>query len=350
MSEKLGFSESTIKGWEAGLGAPSLSVLVDWYIVTGCNLFKSLLDLLWPDVFFEVNENSNRDSLQKAIDIYFMKVAGNLEIERIHYLVFKDTSEKWNSLLELFCAYTHLPLSERYRIADLNQTAFNICKANGAVLVPSFDEGNHMLEEKAIRAAKESVLVGKPGYMVEFFDLSSDKIAANIMKKARLDSSFSIIQMARAMCKSARTIENWETNGKPSFLEMNMWFSILNKNMWFYLRNCLMPYEKTNIDDSSESLRNDLIQHFHAAQLRELRIFSYFALGEYGSYSNAVLEIVMKYVCLPVSMRALIARSIITGYELSKHKNMLECDNSILPNCELLKNTFALTLADIESK
>lgn len=350
MSERLGFSESTIKGWEAGLGSPTLSVLIDWFIETGCNLYKSLLDFLWPDYFFKVNETSSNETLQKAIQPYFEKVAGNLEIKRIHYLVFNNDFEKWNKLLELFFAFAQLPLYERYRIAELNRTAYKICKANGTLHTPDFELNNHSLETKAAIAAKEAVMSGKSGYMVGFYDLSSDKVAAQIMKKARSDSNVSVAEMAKAMSKSSRTIQNWEVNGQPSFLEMNKWFNVLNKSMWFYLRNCITPYESTEIDQSTDCLRAELVQHFLTAPPREARVFSYYILGEYGSYYYAVLELIMKYEALPVSMRALIAHSIILGYELHNSKSVPESDSSVHPDLKQLKKTLEETLNEMENK
>lgn len=337
MSEKIGFSESTIKAWENGDGSPTLSVMLDWFDVTGCNMFRSVLDFLWPDTFDSLNANSSESDFRKAVSQYLYEIAGDLEIKRLHKIVFHGSHEEWNHLLELFCAYAHLTLLKRHHIVEMNRIAYEICTANNTT-EKAVSEPDHVLVAGAIRSAKESILNRNRGYMVGFYEKSVTDVTSSILKDSRMDNDVSQRNMSKAMNKSERTIQNWETNIQPTFLEINAWFNALGENMWFYLRNALNPHEPIKNSEDSKPLRNELIRQFNTAPLHEVRMLAYMIFGEYGSYWNAVLEMMYEHVCLPLNMRALVVRAIVTGYEADINDATLQCDDHILPRLSDLES------------
>ena len=337
MSEKIGFSESTIKAWENGDGSPTLSVMLTWFDATGCNMFRSLLNFLWQDTFAALSANSSDDDLRKALSLYINEIAGELEVQRLYYIVFQGSSQDWTDLLELYCSYAHLTLLKRHHVVEMIHMAYDICTANHTAKSFPFEDPEHVLVQSAISAAKKSIMNNNSGYMVGFYNLSVTYVTATILKESRVSSNVSQKYMAKALNKSERTIQNWEKDIQPSVLELNTWFRILDKNLWFYLRNALDPYEPVSLSGATASLRSKLVDHFSAASSGELLMTAYLMFGEYGSYWNAVLEMMVEYVSLPPDMCALISRSIVTGYEADINAETLQCRNYILPQMEHLE-------------
>lgn len=331
MSEKIGFSESTIKAWESGDGSPTLSVMLAWFDVTGCNMFRSLLNFLWPDTFAALSANSGADDLRRALSLYINEIAGEIEVQRLCHIMFQGSSQDWNDLLELYCAYAHLTLLKRHHVVEMIHMAYDICTANHTAKPLPFADPEHVLVQGAISAAKKLILNNNSGYMVGFYNLPVTYVTATILRESRISSNVSQKYMAKALNKSERTIQNWEKDIQPSVLELNTWFRILDKNMWFYLRNALDPFEPVSLSGATASLRSELAEHFNAASSGELLMTAYLMFGEYGSYWNAVLEMMAEYVSLPSDMRALISRSIVTGYEADINAETLQCRNYILP-------------------
>ena len=337
MSQKIGFSESTIKAWENGDGSPTLSVMLNWFDVTGCNMFRSILDFLWPDTFCSLNANSSDRAFREAVSLYLYEIAGDLEIKRLHQIVFHGTPEEWRDLLELFCAYAHLTLLKRHHIVEMNRLAYEICSASDTAEGAMVSEPDHVLVTGAIRSAKESIMNRNRGYMVGFYEKSVTDVTSAMLKNSRTDNDVSQRNMSKALNKSERTIQNWETNTQPTFLEINSWFNALGENMWFYLRNALNPYEPIEISDDSSQLRNELIRKLNTAPLQEVRMLSYLIFGEYGSYWNAVLEMMYEHINLPLNMRVLVVRAIVTGYEADINDATLQCGEHILPSLNSLE-------------
>lgn len=331
MSEKIGFSESTIKAWESGDGSPTLSVMLAWFDVTGCNMFRSLLNFLWPDTFAALSANSGADDLRRTLSLYINEIAGEIEVQRLYHIMFQGSSQDWNDLLELYCAYAHLTLLKRHHVVEMIHMAYDICTANHTAKPLPFADPEHVIVQGAISAAKKSILNNNSGYMVGFYNLPVTYVTATILRESRISSNVSQKYMAKALNKSERTIQNWEKDIQPSVLELNTWFRILDKNMWFYLRNALDPFEPVSLSGATASLRSELAEHFNAASSGELLMTAYLMFGEYGSYWNAVLEMMAEYVSLPSDMRALISRSIVTDYEADINAETLQCRNYILP-------------------
>ena len=338
MSQKIGFSESTIKAWENGDGSPTLSVMLDWFNVTGCNMFRSMLDFLWTDTFASLNAKSSESDLRKAISLYINEVASDLEVKRLHQIIFHGAREDWGDLLKLFCAYAHLTLLKRHHVVEINRTAYEICAANNTTEMATISEPEHVLVKGAIRSAKASILNRNRGYMVGFYEKSVTDVTTSMLKNSRMDRGVSQGDMSKALGKSERTIQNWETSIQPTVLEINCWFDVLGENMWFYLRNALNPYEPIKNSEDSKSLRNELIRQFNTATLHEIRMLAYLIFGEYGSYWNAVIEMMYEHINLPLNMRVLVVRTIVTGYEADINDATLQCGDHILPKLSDLES------------
>lgn len=350
MSHKLGVSESTIKAWENGSGAPSLTSMLEWFDITGCNMFRPILDFLWPDMFRGLSPGSSENKLLRAVSFYLNEIAGEKEIQKLHYLVIDQQPDMWMYLLELFCAYAHMSILKRHHILELTRLSFEIRSADKTEGLPSFIEPDHYLIVEALKASKEAAWKHNNGFMIGFHNLPISEISSTVLKKSRADSNISTQYMAKALHKSERTILNWESVIEPSFLDLCSWFSVVDKNIWFYLRNALNPSEPRTVPQENIKLREDLVRHFNSTSSTELHMIAYLIFGEHGSYWNAVLEMMLEHRCIHLSNRVLIARSIITGYEADLNDSTTHCSTNIMPNIDHLEAQIEETLSGIKSR
>ncbi len=350
MSHKIGVSESTIKAWENGSGAPTLTSMLEWFDITGCNMFRPILDFLWPDVFLGLSPGSSENKLLRAVTFYLSEIAGELEIQKLHYLVTSQQPDMWLNLLELFCAYAHMTVMKRHHILELSRISFEIRSDDEIKESPPFIEPDHYLIVEALKASKTAAWNHSNGFMIGFYDLPISEISSTVLKKSRADSNISTQHMAKALRKSERTIHNWESVIEPSFLDLCSWFSVVDKNIWFYLRNALNPSELRTVSHDSIKLREELISHFCSASSSELHMIAYLIFGEHGSYWNAVLEMMLEHICLPLSNRVLIARAIVTGYEVDMNDSTVHCSSNIMPSIDHLENQVEAAISLLRSR
>lgn len=344
LSQKIGISESTIKAWEMGQGSPGLPLMFEWFNAAGCNPFRYLLDFFWPEHFRGLTYRSNDDELRKALNVYINETASQTEIKRLYFLVFNRFGGEWSGILDLFCAHAHTSINSRCRIAEIIETSYELSLANDTKKAPEI-KLNRPLFSKAIRSAKASAMVHKDGYIVGPIKSSLSDISSMILTKSRCDSGVTQGYMAKAMGKSERTIQNWETSYEPSFLEICLWFHVLDKRLWNYLRNALDPNELLGTNEEDKRLRSELISHFEKADSQEIRKLSFLILGEYGSYWSAVLEMMVEYACIPIYQRILIARSILISYELDQNDKISKNENDIHPDLDNLKECIDLGIS-----
>lgn len=342
MSREIGVSESTIKAWEVGQGSPTIPLIVQWFRVTGCNPFRYMLDFFWPEYYLNLNFESSDEKIRRAIQFYISDVAGKSEIEKLHYLVFNDFGGDWKGLLDMISAHVSVSLNSRCRIAEIILTSYEFSVVNHTARFLTDIKLNCKLLLDAVNQAKSATLIHKNGYSVSAGDLSLSELSSAILRKSRIDSGKTQLYMAKAMGKSERTIQNWESSGDPSFLEICYWFHILDKNFWDYMRNAIDPGETIGTNEKDQKLRMDLQQYFEKADTNELRKLCHLIVGGYGSYWNAVLEMMMAHVCTPLYQRVMTARTILISYEFDSNDSGLKNPAHTLPDIDNLKRCINL--------
>ena len=234
MSNTLGVSESTIKAWENGQGSPTLSGILEWFRTVGESPFRPMMDFFWPDVFAGLTAQNTDDEIREAGKFYFANVAGPKEIQKLHYLIFGKHGSEWSGLLDMACAHTHTSLNSRYRVAEIIQVSYEMSAANGLALKPPEIEADRPLLLSAIAAAKEaSVSFNKNGYTI----VQSNTDISALLAKARMDSGATQKELAKALGKTVHTIQKWETNYDPPFLDLCTWFRVLNMPAWTYIHD-----------------------------------------------------------------------------------------------------------------
>lgn len=339
MSNTLGVSESTIKAWENGQGSPTLSGILEWFRTVGESPFRPMMDFFWPDVFAGLTAQNTDDEIREAGKFYFANVAGPKEIQKLHYLIFGKHGSEWSGLLDMACAHTHTSLNSRYRVAEIIQVSYEMSAANGLALKPPEIEADRPLLLSAIAAAKEaSVSFNKNGYTI----VQSNTDISALLAKARMDSGATQKELAKALGKTVHTIQKWETNYDPPFLDLCTWFRVLNMPAWTYIHCMLYPTERLTFLEGDEKCRQEVVDYFSSASSADLRKMFYLVAGTHGSNWLAVLEMMFEHICSPLAQRVISARSVLIGYQLEMGNRQLLKTEHIMPDIENLNRCIAL--------
>lgn len=339
MSIALNVSESTIKAWETGQGSPTLHGIQEWFRIVGESPFRPMLDFFWPDVFAGLTEKNTDDEIREAGKFYFTKVAGPMEIRKLHYLIWGDHGSEWSGLLDMACAHTHTSLNSRYRVGEIIQASYEMSVANGLVRKPPEIEADRALLLSAITAAKEaSVRSAQNGYVIGMDNADTSALLA----RARIDSGATQKELAKALGKTLSTIQKWETEYNPRFLDMCIWFRVLDMPAWTYIHCMLYPTEKLASMEGDEKRRKEVVDHLSSTSSAELRKIFYLITGMHGSNWMAVLEMMFEHICSPLVQRVISAHSVLIGYRLEQCNQQLLKTNHIMPDIENLKRCIKL--------
>lgn len=337
MSHEIGVSESTIKAWEMGQGSPTLPMLLKWFRVTGCNPYKYLLDFFWPEYFEGLTFESPDEKIRRAVQFYISDVAHQSVIEKLHYLVFNDFGGEWTGVLNMICAHASTSLNSRCRTAEIIMTSYEFSVANHTARILPGIEPNCNLLLQAISEAKNATMINKRGYAIGADDGSWSKLSSSILSRSRIDSGKTQLYMAKAMGKSERTIQNWESTGEPTFLEICHWLYVLKKEFWPYMCSAIYPSEPMGTSERDQHLRMDLQDYLTNADIEDVRKLCHLITGGYGSSWDAVLEMLVEHVCTPLYQRVMTARTILISYELDSNDSAFNRQDHTLPDIGYLK-------------
>ena len=343
MSEALDVSESTIKAWENGQGSPTLHGIMRWFRAAGDSPYRHMMDFFWPNVFPGLTPQSPDEEIRKAGKFYFTEVAGPMEIQKLHYLIFGDHGSEWSGLLDMVCAHLHTSVSSRYRVAEIIQVSYEMSVAAGHASMPDEIGADRTLLLSAIAAAKEaSSAAGKRGYTIIPPFSEDEQACSNLLARARIDAGATQKELAKALGKTEHTIHNWESGYSPSFLELCTWFRVLNMPAWTYIQCTLFPNEKLVFHEDDEKRRNEVIDYLTTSSSQTLRKMFYLVAGAHGSNWLAVLEMMFEHVCSPLAQRVISARSVLIGYQLDASNLRLRDVEHILPDLGNLNRCIAL--------
>lgn len=344
MSAAMGTSESTIRAWEEGQGSPTLFGMLEWFKITGDCYYRAMLDFFWPDAFNGLVGADGETKIRNALMTYLHEVAGPVEIKKLHYLIFGNHGSAWSGILDMACAYAHTSLSSRYRTLEIIQASYEISRGNGTVdRPPHIDvDMDRPLLKNAIQAAEKAQKMGLNGYIIgDIFD-KDDKIVSNILLNARLDAGVSKKDIAKALGKTERTIQNWESGYNPSFLDICSWFQVIKKSAWTYIQCAIYNHDVHYSEAYSNDCRKNLIQYFSAAKISEIRKVCYIIFGKHGSNWHAMLEALFEYVCSPLAQRVISARSILVSYSVDAQRTELVATDNISPDIDNLHRCIEL--------
>ena len=154
--------------------------------------------------------------------------------------------------------------------------------------------------------------------------------------KSRTDADVSQKDIAKALGKSIRTIQNWEKYSTLTFLDLCRWFHVINRQMWPYLREGLYNLDNFEYDEIDEAYKNELIKYFKKSSSDEIRKICHLILGNYGSNWISILEMLFLHISSPLYQRVISARTVLIGYELDLNDGRINQKENIAPDIKNL--------------
>ena len=347
MSEVMGVSETTIRAWENGQGAPTLPGMLIWLRATGNNAARPLVKLLCQEQFGNVSIHSHESEIRELLAHYFRCLAGGEETAKVHYLMFGDHGLEWSGLLDMALAHVNASLDSRCRVAETIQTSYSLSEAAGQLREPAGLSVNRELIDRAKNAAWQAVARKRRGYTM--VPEEAERIS-QILARSRLDAGVTQQEMAKALGKTTRTVQNWEAGSSLSFLELQLWFHALDLPPWPYVRTLLYPGAALRDPMDSPAERERIAAYVRACPEESLKKLAYLMGGGHGSDWYAVLELMFAYLCEPLSQRILSAQAILLGYTLDSQSRKHRPDAWALPNLDNLKCCIDRSLQSILKK
>lgn len=147
--------------------------------------------------------------------------------------------------------------------------------------------------------------------------------------------------MAAELCVSKKTIQNWEKGvSSPSFFQSLEWFRVLNVNPFPYYLMIIFPDELFEIkgnseDDKIEEAFDALTKTF---SINTKRALLYMFYGNHGSSPNAIMQLILAHLHLPMKDRVAPATIVFSMYEMEKELGNLICIDNIQPDMDVLNN------------
>lgn len=166
MALSIGVSKKTIQNWEKGISSPNLFQSTEWFKALGLNPVSYYLEFLYPDMAKQKKDPKTSKGLDDLL-CNFIKAMDDNQKENLIYILLGGHGGSYRGVLELMCAYCHLPLNERLTVACVIKELFDMHSQTDTLLCK--DEKLPLLDmlEKAIESAKESVVDKKDGYTIQ---------------------------------------------------------------------------------------------------------------------------------------------------------------------------------------
>lgn len=144
--------------------------------------------------------------------------------------------------------------------------------------------------------------------------------------------------MAAELHVSKKTIQNWEKGiSSPSFFQSLEWFRVLNVNPFPYYLRILFPDElfiKDKLDESK--IEEAFVALAENLSINTKRALLYLFYGEHGSSPNAVIQLLLAHLHLPMKDRIAPATIVSNMYDMEKELGNIVCPENIQPDMNTL--------------
>lgn len=154
MAKKLGVDDHTWNSWESGRTAPSVVDFIYIYQICGESILHPILDLLYPEEY-----STESVHLRTQLTQFINNVATDHQIDILSYIAYGKHGSLFSAQTELFCAYNHLPMEQRFIIAEMVYTSFLIANNRGDLIerdetmpdVPTWENGLRQAQRAAYK-------------------------------------------------------------------------------------------------------------------------------------------------------------------------------------------------------
>lgn len=169
MALSIGVSKKTIQNWERGITSPDLFQSTEWFKTLGLNPISYYLEFLYPEMAKEI-KNPQDAQRQNQLLSEFVEAMDSNQKGNLIYILTGDHGGSYRGILELVCAYCHLPLNDRLVIASVIYEAYKMREDTDTLICK--DDKRPMIEilRKAIESSKASAIGGMSGYTIQHND------------------------------------------------------------------------------------------------------------------------------------------------------------------------------------
>lgn len=147
--------------------------------------------------------------------------------------------------------------------------------------------------------------------------------------------------MAMELGVSKKTIQNWEKGiSSPTFFQSLEWFRILNTNPFPYYLELTYPDQLKGLKGTDDDKK--IIEAFGALSdslpISAKRALLYIFYGEHGSSPNAIIQLILAHLHLPLKDRVSPATIVVDMFEMEKELGNLICKDNIMPDMDVLND------------
>ncbi len=129
MARRVGVDDHTWSSWETGATSPSVVDFLNVFEACGESILRPTLELLYPDHYTD-GQTNERERLTSFVN----DAATDHHIAILAYMIFGDHGSNFIPQAELICAYNHLPMEQRFIIAELIYTSFLTAQHRGDLI------------------------------------------------------------------------------------------------------------------------------------------------------------------------------------------------------------------------
>lgn len=169
----------------------------------------------------------------------------------------------------------------------------------------------------------------------------SNEMFADMWKQARIDAGKSQEYVAKKLCVSKKTVQNWEAGySSPSIILGLEFFNVLGLPIMPYFLKILYPLEFNDLSSSSQDkqIEEALIRYIKGMRPEDKRKLLFVAYGDHGSSFSELIEMLTAHFHTPDENRITIAQNICTNFEIAQAKDRLIAKDHVMPDIKILKN------------
>lgn len=131
MARLVDVDDHTWNSWETGRTSPSVVDFLYIFEACGESVMRPTLELLYPDQYAG-SASEARDTLTHFIS----ELAPDHAVQVLSFLAFGDHGSNFAPQTELFCAYAHLPMEQRFVIAETVYIAYKLAQNRSELRSP----------------------------------------------------------------------------------------------------------------------------------------------------------------------------------------------------------------------
>ncbi len=163
IANAMGVSVRTVRNWESGYGCPTQKQGFQWFAKLGIQPLPYYLDLLYPSEFNNILSSEDEQRITNALIKFITHISTNDRMMLLYCCCGSHGSSP-HSVLDMMCAYLHLPMQNRIAISNTIVNDYILADRTGHLVQPDQVLPEISLVEKAISRATEANVKGFEEY------------------------------------------------------------------------------------------------------------------------------------------------------------------------------------------